>query len=462
MLSDIARAIMNNMKIIIAGYGLEGISNLIYFRRKFPDAEFVVADERPADKLPAIPDDVKLVTGKSVFQEQLDDADLVVRTASLPPRNIETCGKVWSATNEFFQECPAPIIGVTGTKGKGTTCSLIASILQQAGRAVHLVGNIGVPALDVLPKIKKDDIVVYELSSFQLWDLEKSPHIAVVLMIEPDHLNVHADFADYLSAKKNIRRHQGISDECIYHPTNKYAREVAAAPLDKSNGVKCNHGDALDFAQRYAIADDGQVYVKDGYFCVQNRQICSTSHLRLPGVHNLENACAAMSAVTELNIEVTNEQYAKGLEGFTGLPHRLKFVAEKDGIKYYDDSISTTPGSAIAALRSFTESKILIIGGAGKGADYAGLAQEIAIQNMRAVILIGSNVDELAEVLCRQKVMCEIVKLGMATMTGIIEAARRKAQSGDVVILSPAAASFDQYKNYVDRGDQFVSSVKAL
>lgn len=462
MLSDIARAIMDNMKIIIAGYGLEGISNLIYFRRKFPNAEFVVADERPADKLPAIPDGVKLTTGKNVFQEQLDDADLVVRTASLPPRNIETCGKVWSATNEFFQECPAPIIGVTGTKGKGTTCSLIASILQQAGKTVHLVGNIGVPALDVLLKIKKDDIVVYELSSFQLWDIEKSPHIAVVLMIEPDHLNVHVDFADYLNAKKNIRRHQGISDECIYHPTNKYAREVAAAPLDNGNGAKCNRGDALDFAQRYAIADDDQVYVKDGYFCVQNRRICSTSHLRLPGAHNLENACAAMSAVTELNIEVTNEQYAKGLEGFTGLPHRLKFVAEKNGVKYYDDSISTTPGSAIAALRSFTEPKVLIIGGASKGADYAGLAQEIAIQNMRAVILIGSNIDELAEILCQRKVLCEIVKLGMATMTGAVEAARRKAQSGDAVILSPAAASFDQYKNYVDRGDQFVSSVKAL
>ena len=421
-----------------------------------------MADERPADKLLAIPDGVKLISGKNVFSKQLDGADLVVRTASLPPRNIKTSGKIWSATNEFFDKCPAPIIGVTGTKGKGTTCSLIASILQQAGQTVHLVGNIGVPALDVLPKIKKTDIVVYELSSFQLWDLEKSPHVAVVLMIEPDHLNVHTDFADYLNAKKNIRRHQQLGDVCLYHPTNKYAQEVAATPLGKSNGAKCGHGDTLDFAQRYAIPNDDQVYVKDGYFCVQNRQICSTSHLRLPGAHNLENACAAMSAVTELNIEVTNEQYAKGLEGFTGLPHRLKFVAEKDGIKYYDDSISTTPGSAIAALRSFAESKILIIGGASKGADYAGLAQEIAIQNMRAVILIGSNVDELAEVLCRQKSMCEIVKLGMATMTGIIEAARRKAQSGDVVILSPAAASFDQYKNYVDRGDQFVSSVKAL
>ena len=450
------------MKIIIAGYGVEGISNLVYFRRKFPDAEFMVADERPADKLLATPDGVKLISGKNAFSEQLGDADLVVRTASLPPRNIETCGKVWSATNEFFDKCPAPIIGVTGTKGKGTTCSLITAILQQAGQTVHLVGNIGVPALDVLPKIEKTDIVVYELSSFQLWDLEKSPHIAVVLMIEPDHLNVHTDFADYLNAKKNIRRHQGISDKCIYHPTNKYSQEVAAAPLNRLLDTGDNHGDTLDFAQRYAIPDDDQVYVQDGYFCVQNRQICSTGHLRLPGAHNLENACAAMSAVTELNIEVTNEQYAKGLEGFTGLPHRLKFVAEKDGVKYYDDSISTTPGSAIAALKAFAEPKILILGGSDKGADYTELVQEIARQHLRAVIVNGANAGKLAEFLRKENVSCQVVQLEMAPMPVVVETAQRQARPGDVVILSPAAASFDMFKSYSDRGEQFVAAVKAL
>ena len=450
------------MKIIIAGYGVEGISNLIYFRRKFPDAEFVVADERPADKLPAIPDGVKLISGKNVFSEQLGDADLVVRTASLPPRNIKTSGKIWSATNEFFDKCPAPIIGVTGTKGKGTTCSLITSILQQAGQTVHLVGNIGVPALDVLPKIKKDDIVVYELSSFQLWDLEKSPHIAVVLMIETDHLNVHADFADYLNAKKNIRCHQHLGDVCLYHPTNKYAQEVAATPLGKSNDAKCGHCDTLDFAQRYAIPDDDQVYVQDGYFCVQNRQICSTSHLRLPGAHNLENACAAMSAVTELPITVANEQYAAGLEIFTGLPHRLKFIAEKNGVQYYDDSISTTPGSAIAALKAFTEPKILILGGSDKGADYTELAQEIARQQMRAVIVNGANASEIIEILHKNKVSCQVIQLEMSAMPTVVEMAANQAQSGDVVILSPAAASFDMFKSYNDRGEQFVAAVEKL
>ena len=468
MLSDIARAIMGNMKIIIAGYGVEGISNLIYFRQKFPDAEFVVADERPADKLPAIPSGVRLISGKNIFSEQLGDADLVVRTASLPPRNIKTSGKIWSATNEFFDKCPAPIIGVTGTKGKGTTCSLIASILQQAGQMVHLVGNIGVPALDVLPKIKKTDIVVYELSSFQLWDLKKSPHIAVVLMIEPDHLNVHTDFADYLNAKKNIRCHQYLGDVCLYHPTNKYSREVAAMPfdglLDRQGHAMCEccGDDALDFAQRYAIPDDDQVYVRDGYFCVQNRQICSTSHLRLSGAHNLENACAAMSAVTELPITVTDEQYAAGLESFTGLPHRLKFVAEKNGVKYYDDSISTTPGSAIAALKAFTEPKILILGGSDKGADYAELAQEIARQQMRAVIVNGANASEIIEILHKNEVSCRVVHLEMAVMPTVVETAENQAQSGDVVILSPAAASFDMFKSYNDRGEQFVAAVEKL
>ena len=450
------------MKIIIAGYGVEGISNLVYFRRKFPDAEFVVADERPADKLPAIPSGVRLISGKNVFSEQLGDADLVVRTASLPPRNIKTSGKIWSTTNEFFDKCPAPIIGVTGTKGKGTTCSLIASILRQAGQTVHLVGNIGVPALDVLPKIKKTDIVVYELSSFQLWDLEKSPHIAVVLMIEPDHLNVHTDFADYLNAKKNIRCHQYLGDVCLYHPTNKYSQEVAAAPLDRLPDTGDNHGDTLDFAQRYAIPDDDQVYVQDGYFCVQNRQICSTSHLRLPGAHNLENACAAMSAVTELPINVTDEQFAAGLESFTGLPHRLKFVAEKNGVKYYDDSISTTPGSAIAALKAFTEPKILILGGSDKGADYTELVQEIARQHLRAVIVNGANAGKLAEFLRKENISCQVVQLEMAPMSAVVEAAQHQVRPGDVVILSPAAASFDMFKSYNDRGEQFVAAVKAL
>lgn len=463
---EVLDGIIETMKIVIAGYGLEGISSLRYFQRVFPDAEFVIADHKAVENAP---DGVTVRTGESVFAEQLQDADMVVRAPGVPPRLLKTSGKIWSATNEFFDKCPAPIIGVTGTKGKGTTCSLIAAILRAAGQTVHLVGNIGVPALDALPNITKDDFVVYELSSFQLWDLEKSPTIAVVLMIEPDHLEVHTDFAEYLDAKKNIHRHQGIIDTCLYHPTNKYSREVATAPLDRPlYGCDCETcseycgDDELNFAYRYAVPDEDQVYVRDGYFCVQDRRICRTDHLRLPGAHNLENACAAMSAVTELPITVTDEQYAAGLESFTGLPHRLKFVAEKNGVKYYDDSIATTPGSAIAALRAFEAPKVLIVGGYDKGADYDEMATEIAKQTVRAVIIIGANAAKIEQSLRQASVAATIVVLGQTTMVDAVAQAGQLSRPGDVVILSPAAASFGMFKNYVDRGEQFVTAVEKL
>ena len=462
---EVLDGIIETMKIVIAGYGLEGISSLRYFQRVFPDAEFVIADHKAVENAP---DGVTVRTGESVFAEQLQDADMVVRAPGVPPRLLKTSGKIWSATNEFFDKCPAPIIGVTGTKGKGTTCSLIAAILRAAGQTVHLVGNIGVPALDALPNITKNDFVVYELSSFQLWDLEKSPTIAVVLMIEPDHLEVHTDFAEYLDAKKNIRRHRqdGV---CLYHPTNKYSREVATTPLDRPlYGCDCETcseycgDDELNFAHRYAIPDEDQVYVRDGYFCVQDRRICSTDHLRLPGAHNLENACAAMSAVTELPITVTDEQYAAGLESFTGLPHRLKFVAEKNGVKYYDDSIATTPGSAIAALRAFEAPKVLIVGGYDKGADYDEMATEIVKQTVRAVIIIGANAAKIEQSLHQASVTATIVVLGQTTMVDVVAQASQLSRPGDVVILSPAAASFGMFKNYVDRGEQFVAAVEKL
>ena len=414
------------MKIVIAGYGVEGQSSLRYFQKEFPEASFLVADER--DRVDGLPDDV----GYQVGFAGLNDADLIIRSPSLSPEKIKTSGRIWSATNEFFDKCPAPIIGVTGTKGKGTTCSLIAAILRQSGQTVHLVGNIGVPALDVLPKIKKTDIVVYELSSFQLWDLKKSPHIAVVLMIEPDHLNVHADFGDYLAAKRNIARFQSQEDYVIYNSQNDFSGEIAASsPAQK----------------------------KEYPFYITNDII---SAIRLPGKHNIDNVCAAILAAKAIQSDITNDEIKAGLSDFTGLPHRLKFVAEKNGVKYYDDSISTTPGSTIAALKAFTEPKILILGGSDKGADYTELAQEIARQQMRAVIVNGANASEIIEILHKNKVSCQAVQLEMASMPTVVEAVVNQAQPGDVVILSPAAASFDMFKSYNDRGEQFVAAVENL
>lgn len=432
------------MRIAIAGFGAEGRSNYTYFRRMFPDAELVIVDE--SGSLDSLPSGADVILGDNVFS-QLSSFDMVVRTAGLPPRKIITTGKIWSATNEFFARCAEKnitIIGVTGTKGKGTTSSLIASILRVAGKTVHLVGNIGVPALEVLSQIKPGDIVVYELSSFQLWDLERSPQIAVVLMIEPDHLDVHQDFAEYVDAKANITKFQTAEDLVVYHPTSHYSRSVARP----SDGRK----------QRYGVVEDGGVYVAENTFFVQKNAICGVDTLHLAGVHNWENACAAISAVLTVVPDVTNEQVAAGLSSFQGLPHRLKLVAEVRGVKYYDDSIATTPGSAIAALRAFDAPKIIILGGSDKGANYDEIIT-VAKETGARVIAIGQTGQIIYE-LCQQQGVPAEREEGL--MYVVVERASRTATPGSVVILSPASASFDQYTSYVDRGNQFIEAVNSL
>lgn len=431
------------MKIAIAGYGAEGKSNYAYFSKQ--DHQVVIVDERP---LSGTPVDASVITGKDAFSK-LNGFDLVVRTAGLAPRKITTDGVVWSATNEFFDKCPASIIGVTGSKGKGTTASLIASILREAGQTVHLLGNIGVPALDVLEKITSDDIVVYELSSFQLWDLKKSPNVAVVLMIEPDHLDVHADFVEYIAAKANIRKYQTKEDICFYHPTNAYAKQIAMINSDQN-------------AYAYDDPNDSRsVYVSDGAFVTDDCIICSTGALQLPGAHNLENACAAICAA----LEYTSDWGAveRGLRAFHGLNHRLKFVREVSGVRYYDDSIATTPGSAIAAMKAFDQPKVLILGGSSKGADFTEVARVAAERSVSWVILIGSEAATIEHAFALHAAAIPVVNLGEATtMKGVVAEAAKIARPNDVVVLSPACASFGMFKNYSDRGDQFIAAVEAL
>lgn len=438
------------MNIAIAGYGVEGKQSYAYYNAQGGHS-LTILDQRP--ELDDIPAGAKIKLGDEAYKN-LEQYDMVVRTAGLSPRKLEGAQKVWSATNEFFARCPAPIIGVTGTKGKGTTSSYIASILREAGIATHLVGNIGVPALKVLSDIEASDVVVYELSSFQLWDVEKSPHIAVVLMIEPDHLDVHADLTEYVSAKANIVRHQQAGDVCFYHPTNQFSEAIAKQQPEQVNSVAAFNNPAL-LSQSVA-----SVYVKDGMFVTTDgNSICATSEVKLPGEHNLENACAALSAC--LLYVSDYEAMRRGLAGFTGLDHRLKFVAQKAGVSFYDDSIATTPGSALAAIKAFLQPKVLILGGSPKGADFTELAQTVAQSRVRQVVLIGQEAERIAEALRSQNVS-EFVIVTDVSMMDIVHISAQYAKPGDVVILSPACASFGMFNNYQDRGQQFIDAVQTL
>lgn len=426
-------------RVAIAGFGVEGRSAYAYFTGK--GAVVTIYDQQKPQNAPP---GVEVRVGETVFASMYG-YDLIVRSPGIRPDAIGTDARVTSVTQEFFNQCPAPIIGVTGTKGKGTTASLIHLALQKAGLRSHLVGNIGVAALDILDTLTANDIVVYELSSFQLWDLTISPHIAVVLMVEPEHLDVHKDISEYIEAKRAITAYQTDEDITIYLPDNKLTRDIAL------HGA----GRKLPYTQAPGAHVEQHGIVIDG------RPVCGVDELRLRGYHNLQNACAAVTTVWQYTHDLT--PITAALREFDGLEHRLKFVREVGGVEYYDDSIATTPGSAIAALKAFDKPKVIILGGSDKGADFTDLARQMVLGSVKKAILIGAMRHKLQSLLVAMGFTAAMELYDERTDMGtIVGSAHEAAAPGDVVLLSPACASFDMFKNYQDRGEQFIAAVNRL
>ncbi len=444
------------MKIALIGFGLEAKSAYDYFKGIDQNITFEIYDENSKSKI-ELPNGVKFFGDFHDFSKI--QADLIVRTPAVNPSRLPKSAKITSVTNLFFEKCPAPIIGVTGSKGKGTVSSFIAEILRAAGLKVYLVGNIGLPALNELSEIQKDDAVIYELSSFQLWDAQKSPHIAVLNNLEVDHLDVHDGFEDYVAAKMNIAKNQTENDFFIFNAENPIV-------LKNVENLKNQLKAELQPFQDYNLA-----HIQENHFLWGNEVLFETDILKIPGEHNQKNACAAMIATFDFlrekgfEIEEIFDFWREGLSKFAGLPHRLKFVREFEGVRFYDDSIATTPGSAIAALNSFEKPKILILGGSNKGADLSGLIEKIAKmpeQELRKVILMGAESEKLAQKLISSGFE-RFINLGAKTnMQEVVKTAFENAKSGNVVILSPAHASFDMFKSYIDRGEQFVENVNLL
>ncbi len=422
------------MKVAIAWYGAEGQASYQYYTARGDDVTIVTTKVAP--QFP-IPKGAQSIVSDDAF-EQLNGYDLVIRSSSVRPDSLKTDGKIWSATNEFFAQCPAPIIGVTGTKGKGTTSSLIAAMLRADGKTVHLVGNIGVPPLELLDSIQPTDFVVYELSSFQLWDIEKSPHIAVVLMIEPDHMNVHADMDEYVTAKARIAAFQTSSDLLVYNQRNTYAQSIAENSLAECKMPYQN--------EQYAHVADETLYFGD-------EVVCPVASVRVPGRHNLDNICAAISAVRGL-VQDPNS-LRRGIENFDGLPHRIKFVKTVDGVQYYDDSYSSAPGAAVAAIESFTQPEIVILGGFDRGLDLMEIAESAKRHpHFKKALIIGQTSSKLAA--CFDQLGLQDAYELVGEFSETVQRARELAEPGDVVILSPGCPSFDMFKDFTERGETFI------
>lgn len=423
-------------KVAILGFGAEGKSALRYFRAQ--EADLTICDQ---DSTLKIPQGIKAQLGAD-YAAKLDQFDLIVRSPGISLSQIKVSKPITSVTKEFMAKCPAPIIGVTGTKGKGTTTTLIQRFLEASGHRAFLGGNIGVPPLDFLNELKPEDWVVLELSSYQLDDVKISPHIAVCLMISSDHLSYHGNQASYVEAKANLFRYQHRSDIAVYHQLNPDSARIAT----------------LSLGQKRPYFDGQWAHIREGYIWAGEREICRVKEVGLLGPHNLENIAAAINAVSGIVDDV--DILARVIREFKGLEHRLEPVATIAGIQFINDSFATVPEATIAALQSFVQPKILILGGFDKGVDYTATIQEIIHLNTRAVLLMGQTTPKITKLL--EAASYRNMQSGFKTMEGVVKSATEQAQNGDVILLSPGASSFDMFKDYQDRGQQFKASVRAL
>ena len=430
------------MKIAIVGFGLEGQAAYEYWKNS---GDITICDINKV----AVPANVKFQSGPA-YLDNIESFDLIVRSPGIRPSELvlaagtDISSRVTSNTNEFFRVSPTKnIIGITGTKGKGTTSSLIAGILENAGKTVHLGGNIGVPPLKLLEaNIGPDDWVVLELSSFQLIDCNYSPHIGVCLMVVPEHLDWHYELNDYFNAKSHLFRHQNKDDITVYYADNENSRRIASI----------GQGTKIPFFKPPGA------YVENDLIKIDGQTLCQTKELGLIGAHNWQNVCAAVTTCWQVSNDP--EPIVKTLKTFKGLEHRLEFVAEIGGAKYFDDSFATTPEAATVAVDSFPEPKIVILGGSDKGASYAELAASINNADVRSVVLVGDQAERIGRAL--KRVGFERTSLGGSGMSEIVAQCVALARPGDVVLLSPACASFDMFLNYKDRGEQFKRVVLEL
>jgi len=448
----------NIKNIAIIGFGLEGKDLVKYFINKGYDIS--VFDSKEEKELEISKDfkNVHFVTGKNYLSGNLNIFEKIYRSPGVYryKRKLVEAEKngvtLSSATQLFFDECPGKIIAVTGTKGKGTTSTLIYNILKKSGKDVFLVGNIGKPFLEILPKLNSKSWVVMELSSFQLIDLKKSPHIAVVLNITEDHLDWHKNREEYIDSKKNILNFQSKKDFAVInsdYQISKSFKNITKAKVYLTSVKKEVNG-------CYVKGKNIVLNVK-----TEKNIVADVGKLILKGKHNWENVNSAILAayLAGANIQSIKEETFS----FRGLEHRLEFVRTFKGIGFYNDSFATGPQPTIAAINSFSDPLTLILGGYDKGLNYSGLIDEInKYKNELKVILIGDLQEKIYGLLSKSFTKENIFKLNKSNMQEIIKKAIQITPKKGIILLSPAAASFDMFKNYKERGILFKKAVLEL
>lgn len=448
-------------KVAVIGLGVSNLPLLDYLYEK--KAQVTVFDDRTIDKLPK--DIVSKITtygfefsfGKNCL-EKLRGFNIIFRSPScLPtkPELVEEANRGAIVTTEvemLMEMCPCKIVGITGSDGKTTTTSMINAILQKAGYNTFLGGNIGTPLFTRLPEIQPDDIVVLELSSFQLMNMHVSPQIAVITNITPNHLNIHKDYEEYIEAKKNIFKNQDENGILVLNYDNDITRECSKeAP-----------GKVVFFSSKNKL-DNG--FIVDGNIIKEcedriRKHILNTDDVILRGKHNFENIATALAATKTL---VDTDIAVDAIKEFKPVEHRIEFIREINGVKWYNDSASSSPTRTLSGINAFKENIILIAGGYDKNLDYEPLAKPI-VDKVSTLILIGQTAGKIYDVVKQEaENQGKQININMCdTLEQTIEIAKKVAKKGDVVLFSPASASFDMFKNFADRGQKFKNLVNNI
>jgi len=452
---------IKNRKVAIIGLGVSNLPLIDYFHDKksivtvFDSREIGEIQKEIIDKVTNYAMEMSL--GKS-YLNKLRGFDLILRSPScLPtvPELEEEANRGAIVTTEvelLMKMCPAEIIGVTGSDGKTTTTTLISEILKKAGYNCYVGGNIGTPLFTKLNEIMPDDKVVLELSSFQLMGMEVSPNISVITNITPNHLNVHKDYEEYIEAKKNIFKYQDRDGIVILNYDNEITRKCSAEVKGKviffSSKEKLDNG---------YIVDDDVIKECDDKL---RKHIVGTKELTIRGKHNYENICAAIAATKTL-VDISTA--IEVIKTFPGVEHRIEFVKEINGVKWYNDSASSTPSRTISGLNAFDEEIVLIAGGADKNLDYTPVAKPI-LDKVKTLILMGQTSGKIFDsVKAEEENENKEINIYMVnSLSQAVILAKRYSVPGQVVLFSPASTSFDMFKNMYDRGHQFKDIVNKM
>jgi len=436
-------------KIAIWGLGAEGASTFKTLRKKLPGITLTLLNDTPFnDENTAILHDpfTTVITGKENIREVLADFDVVIKSPGISlyrPEIKEAMAKgvfFTSATRLWFNEHKKDkTICITGTKGKSTTSTLITHLLRKAGYCVTLGGNIGTPMLDMLTVEPNPDFWVIEMSSYQISDLDSGPAIAVLVNLYPEHLDWHQGEENYFRDKLNLFANQ---DEQGIAILNKLDKNTALANVNWRNPVYFN--------------DENGFHLADGYICEGQKKLLPTELVTIPGKHNLFNICAALTAVRAAGVDP--ERCLEAITSFKGLPHRLYPLGEKNGHFYVEDSISTTPQSAIAAVETYQDKKVtILLGGYDRGVDIEELAEYMVKKNVHGVVTMGTNGNKIATAIRKYRDLYagSIVLNESNNLSEAIRLAVANTPTGGVILLSPGAPSYDHFKNYAERGNAF-------